>query len=218
MREAARKAGLLPYFDTENFEVLTESYVYKGHPMLFVVNDKREPYDKGRPNEVEILVRDRSDGLRVIEIDSGDDMTLARHKEGWTFRDTVPPSWYRIYAVVKPGQAYQGPPPLGPGPAVLAFAARRDPAEGAVVLNWKLPFEDWVGCDVQWYRIFRGEAGAESKLIEEIYGRVPEDAGGVVTEYRDRTAEAGKTYTYRVQIITPLRREGPLSDPATVRP
>ena len=40
--------------------------------------------------------------------------------------------------------------------------------------------------------------------------------GGVVTAYTDPTAEAGKAYVYRLRVITPLRRFGPMSASVTV--
>ena len=41
------------------------------------------------------------------------------------FKDIIPGAWYRIYAVIKPGESYQGPPPLKPAPAIAQLTTRR---------------------------------------------------------------------------------------------
>src|SRR5262249_45359996 len=43
LRELLGRAGFKPYFDIESVEVVSRPYTYKGHAMLFVVNDKRVP-------------------------------------------------------------------------------------------------------------------------------------------------------------------------------
>ena len=43
LREVLARAGFQPYFDITSTEVVSRPYEYKGHAMLFVVNDKRVP-------------------------------------------------------------------------------------------------------------------------------------------------------------------------------
>jgi hypothetical protein len=226
LRPVFHKAGFLPYFDSENLDVVMQGFTYRGHSMVFVVNDKRtysdperggSQEDKGLPNDVDILVRDRADGLRVIDIDTGEEPRLVRGDGGWHIRDTVGPAWYKIYAVVKNGTPYKGPAPLRAGPEVVGLTASRRKAGREVLLKWKLPFDDWVGCDVARYRIHRGAARAKPSLLADVEGRIMTGPGGVVTSYVDSTAEAGAEYVYRLQTVTPLRRPGPLSEAVSVR-
>lgn len=171
---------------------------------------------KGVPAEIEVVVRDSAAGLRVLDIDTGQTMKLEPCPEGQKFKDSIQGAWYKIYAVVKPGQAYQGPPPLKPAPAIAQLTAAR--VGGGVKLDWKTDVQDWVGCDVQWYRVYRGDGAGEPKLLKEIYGRIPEGAGGLVCTFVDETAQAGAPYSYKVQAVSPLRLAGPLSDAAAVKP
>jgi len=179
-----------------------------------VVNDKRESANTGAANEVEIFVRETADGLRVIDTDTGKEMPLTKGADGYRFRDTLGASWYKIYAAVKAGQTYQGPKPLAPAPAIESLTAER--ANAGVKLAWKVAVPDWVGCDVQWYRILRGDGGAAPKQIAEIYGRIVRGAGGLITTYADGTAAAGTKYAYQVQAVSPLRVAGPASKAVTV--
>lgn len=169
----------------------------------------------GVPAEIEVVVRDRAAGLKVIDIDTGRELKLESCSEGQKFTDTVPGAWYRIYAVIQPGQTYQGPPPLKPAPAVLQVAATRQ-TEG-VALKWKLDVTDWVGSDVQSIRIYRGEGDKPSQLLQEIYGRTTAGPGGLVESYVDTSAVAGTTYTYQVQAVSPLRIVGRISETAMAR-
>jgi hypothetical protein len=171
---------------------------------------------KGVPADIEVFIRDGAAGLSVVDIDTGQPLKLEACPDGQKFKDSIPGAWYKIYAVVKPGQAYQGPPPLKPAPAIAQLAAAR--GAGGSKLEWKADVQDWVGCDVQWFRVYRGEGSAEPKLLKEIYGRIPEGAGGLVTNFVDETAKAGTAYTYRIQAVSPLRVAGPLSDAAVAKP
>jgi hypothetical protein len=148
-------------------------------------------------------------------VDTGGDVRLVRKNDGWHILDTLEPAWYRIYGVVKEGEKWRGPGPLPEGPPVLNLTAIREARGGGVRLDWSLPFEDWVGCAVARYRIYRG-GGGEPTLLTEIHGRVMRGPSELVSSYVDDTAVAGKKHTYRVQVVTPLRRLGPLSEPATV--
>lgn len=223
LRELFHKAGLLPYFDSDNLDIVMQGYVYRGHPVLFVVNDKRgrsdansSSEDKGLPNPVDILVRDTSDGLRVLDLDTGQDAKILRKDDGWHILDTLEPAWYKMYAVLKKGENWEGPAPLPPGPEVKNLSAARDADGGAVRLTWQLPIEDWVGCDVARYRVYRAEGEQEPTLLADIPGRIFTGPGGLVNSYVDTTAERGKAYAYRVCTVTPLRREGPLCTAARV--
>lgn len=223
IRETARAfrrtfhgAGVRSYFDTGNPEVIMRGYVHEGLRMLFVVNDRREPAGEGRPNEVTVSIADGAEGLRVIDIDTGREVEARRTDAGWEFGDTIPAAWYRIYAVVPGGEDYDGPAPLPPGPDVENLRASR--ADGGVRLRWDLTFEDWVGCDLARYRIYRAAAGGDEKLLADIPGRIFEGPGGVVREYVDEDAEEGERHFYRVQTVTPLRRRGPLSERVGVGP
>src|SRR5262249_11921224 len=155
--------------------------------------------DVGVPANIEVFVRDSTAGLKVIDIDAGREMKLEPCPEGQKFKDTVPGAWYKIYAVVPPGQSYQGPSPLSPAPPITEFNARRN-AEGSA-LHWKSDVADWVGCDVQWFRIFRGEADRAPTLLKEIYGRTVDGPGGLVESFLDTTATAGKSYAYQIQAV-----------------
>jgi len=224
-RGVFHNAGLLPYFDSDNLDVVMQGFVYNDHPMLFVVNDLRTYSagesaleDKGLPNEVDILIRDTQDGLRVIDIDTGEDVELVRRDDGWHIADTIEPAWYKIYAVLKKGETWDGPGPLAAGPEVLKLKAARNGGAGGVKLTWELPLDDWLGCDVARYLIHRAEGDDKQALLADVPGRIFTGAGGVVTSYVDATARAGKSYVYTVSTVTPLRREGPRSTPAKVTP
>jgi len=166
----------------------------------------------GVPAEMEVIIRDTTPGLKVIDIDTGRELPLAPSAEGQKFTDTVPGAWYRIYAVVSPGQKYQGPPPLPAAPGIAQLAATRTP-HGAE-LKWKTDVADWVGSDVQWYRIYRGEGSAAPMMVKELYGRSVEAGGGLIETFVDREVSGGKSYTYQVQAVSPLRIAGPLSSAA----
>jgi len=220
LRSLMSQAGFRPYFDTENLDLVMQGYEYRGQPMLLVVNDKRGPSDaekpdqedQGRDNEAEFVIREAGQIARVLDIDTGEEMKIARAEDGWRFCDVVPAAWYKIYAVVRKGQKFQGPGPLASAPAIEALKAERDAKTGAVVLSWKSPVDDWVGCDVQWYRIYRGQGEAETEFLAQIDGRITTGPGGLITQYTDASARAGAAYVYRIQAITPLRRLGPLSE------
>jgi hypothetical protein len=242
------RTGFKPYFDIDSVEVVSRPYTYKGHAMLFVVNDKRvagaagfkeeaegpepdaagaiakpkaakqksdpgpPPAVAGVPADIEVFVRDTTAGLKIIDIDTGREMKLAPAPGGQTFKDVIPGAWYRIYAVVKPGESYQGPPPLKPAPAIAQLATTRD--DSGVKLHWKTDVQDWVGCDVQSFRIYRGEGSEAPRLLKEIYGRKVEGPGGLVETFADGEMRAGKSCVYQVQAVSPLRVAGPLSAPA----
>ncbi len=205
--------GFRAYFDTDSRGVVARPYVHEKQPVLFVVNDRRDEAGTGLANEVTCVVRDKTAGLRVIDVDTGQDVALRPDPEGYRFSDTVGPAWYKLYAAIPPGKKWTGPGPLPAGPDVMKLTAARG-ADG-VRLTWKLPFDDWAGCDVQRYRIHRAEADGVFRQIAEVAGRVMDGGGGIVTEYLD-TAAPAKRCRYRVQTVTPLRRPGALSQPATV--
>ncbi len=166
----------------------------------------------GVPADVEVFIRDTGAGLTVIDIDTGLEMKLSPAPDGQKFKDTIPGAWYRIYAVIKPGETYQGPPPLTAAPGATQLTAAR--ADSGVRLQWKIDVQDWVGCDVQTFRIYRGEGSAAPKLLQEIYGRQVEGPGGLIDTFTDNEAGAGKSYAYQIQAVSPLRIAGPLSAPA----
>ena len=114
------------------------------------------------------------------------------------------------------GETWPGPGPLSDGPEVRELRVERQPKTGAISLTWKLPFQDWVGCDIARYLVYRSEDGGPQKLLADIPGRICTGAGGVVTSYTDESARPGQTYTIRT--VTPLRREGPVSDEVEVGP
>ena len=183
LRALFHKAGFLPYFDSENFDMIMMPYEYKGQPVLFAVNDKRQPYNKGVPNKVTFLVRDKSEGLKIIDIESGKEMKLTSTPDGQTFTDTLGPAFYGLYAVLKKGEAWKGPGPQPKGPAILNVKAARDAKAGGVRVSWGLPFKDWVGCDVARYRVYRSEGSAAPAQIADIHGRIYRGGGGVVTSF-----------------------------------
>lgn len=223
LRTVFHQGGLRPYFDSDDPRLILGAYTYQGRPMLFAVNDNRVAADPGRPErenksmplEVEIVVRDQTPGLRVRRLDTGAELPLTAAADGFRFTDTIEPAWYRLYAVLKPGEAWPGPPPLPAGPAVTALKAGRA-KDGGVQLAWGLPFDDWVGCDVARYRIYRAEADGESALLADIEGRLCTGPGGVVDSWRDDSARPGIRYRYRIRTVGPLRREGPLSPEAVL--
>jgi|GEM_PF-3493436 len=219
VRKLFHDAGFRPYFDSDNFDIVMQGYTYKDIPMLFVVNDlrayegeNRKLETKGLANDVDILIRDQRESLRVINIDTGKEVKLDRRSDGWHISDTLEPAWYRIYAVLSGDQSWSGSGGTGPLPAAPAVqnlkVARH--AQG-MRLSWRLPIDDWVGCDVQWYKVFRGGQGEQPTLLKQIYGRILNGPGGVVTEFIDETAKRDGRYTYQVQAISPLRRPGPIS-------
>jgi hypothetical protein len=185
--------------------------------MLFVVNDRRNPPSRGQPALITVTLNDDRDKLMVVDIATGEELSLQRKGDHWQFTDTIDPAWYRIYAAVPDERAYAGPGPLPAGPKLLDVRASRA-AEGGVQLRWKLPFDDWVGCDVARYRIYRGPAEGRMQLLDEIDGRIVEGGGGVVDRYHDLSAETGRTYVYALQTVSPLRRAGPMSRPVPVGP
>jgi len=218
LRRAVHEAGLRPFFDSDNPDVVLRGFSYRGRPIVFAVNDLRREEDfpgiladKGLPNEVDLLIRDRRPRLRVIDLDSGEDVAAVRQEDGWHVRETIEPAWYRMFVVLGEGETWTGPPPLPPAAAVQEFAAARE-AAGGVRLSWKLPFEDWVGCDVARYRVFRADGGASPALLADIQGRILTGAGGLVTSWLDSAAVAGTRCEYQIQAVTPLRRPGPMSD------
>ena len=221
LRGELAAGGFAPYFDSENLDVVLGSYEYKGQPVVMVVNDLRRPAgapgtveNVGVDNSVEIVIRDATPGLRAVNIDTGKEMPLVRRGEGYVLSDTVPGAWYRLYAVLKPSQTWDGPGPLKPAPALKTLAAAAKP--DGVQLTWTLPFDDWVGCDVAGYRVHRDDGGG-IRLLADIPGRILSGPGGVVTSYLDATAAPGRQYTYQVQAVSPVRTLGPLSPPATAR-
>ncbi len=221
MRGQLHAAGFLPYFDTDNPEVVMQGFAYKGIPVVMIVNDKREfdgasyrkVEDKALPNQVDLLIRDKAADLTVRNIETGETLDAVRKADGWHVADTIEPAWYRLYAVLKNGQTWPGPARAPAAPAIQDLKAA--PAEDkGVQLTWRVDVEDWVGCDLQWVRIYRGEEGAAPVLLAEIYGRPVSGPGGLVTAYTDRTSETGKRYTYRVQGVSPLLRPGAMSEAA----
>ena len=222
LRTTVHAAGLLPYCDSENLDVVIQAYSYRNRPVVFVVNDLRTAREKsakletdGLPNRIDILIRDHRDRVRVLNIDTGTAAETVRRDDGWHVIDTLEPAWYRLYAVLGPGEQWPGPGPLPPGPPVDGLEAAWDAGAEAVRLSWRLPFRDWVGCDVARYRIYRGEDGQQPDLLAEIEGRILTGPGGVVTSYLDLQTKAGSRCTYQVATVTPLRRSGPRSEPAT---
>ncbi len=169
----------------------------------------------GVPAEIEVLIRDSTAGLTVVDIDTGRVIKPEPCDAGHKFKDTVPGAWYRIYAVAQPGQKYQGPPPLAKAPGVNQVTAAR--ASDGIQLQWKTDVPDWLGCEVQWYRIYRGEANVSPQLVKEIYGRTVDGGGGLVESYLDREAAPGRAYKYQVQAVSPLRIEGSMSSPVLAR-
>jgi len=224
IRPEVHRAGLRPYFDSENFDIVMQGYTYRDLPALFVVNDLRKAPEGSRvaslgvPNKVDILVRDKREDVRVLNIDTGANARLERREDGWHIMDTIGPAWYRIYAVLGKGETWPGPGPLSAGPEIRELRAERQPKKGAVRLTWKLPFEDWVGCDIARYLIYRSEDGAELKLLADISGRIVTGGGGVINSYLDESARPGHTYTYAIRTVTPLRREGPMSEEVKIGP
>ena len=225
LRALFHQAGLRPYFDTESADVVLGGYSFKGKPVLLAVNDQRT-YPPGReakglasvgqPNEITVLVRDRRAGLRVLDVDTGRELPLTATADGATFRDTLGAAWYGLYAVLAPGETWDGPGPLPPAPTIATLTAAREPGGAGVRLAWTLPFTDWVGCDLARYRVFRAEGDAAPAPLAEIEGRILTGSGGVVTTWIDTTAAAGKPYRYQLRSVSPLRREGPLSAMAAV--
>lgn len=169
----------------------------------------------GAPVDVEVFVRDTAAGLKVIDIDTGAEMKLTAATGGQKFKDTIPGAWYRIYAVIKPGETYHGPPPLKAAPAIAQCTVAFGTA--GAHLQWKTGVQDWVGCDVQSFRIFRGEGSAPPTLLKEIYGHPVTGPGGLIDTFIDTETRAGAAFCYQVQAVSPLRIPGPLSAIATPR-
>ncbi|MCZ7645320.1 MAG: hypothetical protein M5U26_08550 [Planctomycetota bacterium] len=215
-------AGFKPCFDSANRDVVIGSYEYGGAKLAFLVNDLRQGQGEdgavehlGVDNEVELRVRDERDGLKALDLDTGEELKFAKAEGGWKLVTTVPAAWYKLIAILGPGESWKGAGPLPAAPAVTALEAAREGA--GVKLSWKLPFDDWVGCDVERYELLRGEAGAEPAKLVEIDGRNMTGPGGVVTEYLDATAKAGTVYVYQLRALSPLRTAGPLSPKAEAR-
>jgi hypothetical protein len=191
-------------------------FVYADRRLVFVVNDRRDPPERGQPNPLEILIRDPRDGLRVVDVDTGSAVEAERTGEGYVVKDRLPPAWYRLYAVLAPDESCADLPPLEPGPAVLDLSAVPDKAKGAVALSWRLSLQDWMGCDVQWYELERTPAGSGTPVLERIHARPLEGWGGLVTSYTDRAAKPGEACRYRIRTVTPLRRAGLWSEAVAV--
>ncbi len=242
IRELLADSGFKAYVDSLGPALVVRTYEHKGTKLLFAVNDrrvvsednrraeaedaedgdggggprKRQVAAKGVANEVHLVIHDPRPDLRAINIDTGEPVKMTREKDGWHVRDTIEPAWYRLYAILGEGETWQGHGPLPAGPGIRDLSAERK--AGGVHLSWKLPFDDWVGCDVQWYRLYRAAPGGKPDLLAEVYARELQGPGGLVTSYADTTAKPDGAYRYQVQAVTPLRRPGPLSEAAAVGP
>jgi len=214
LRKQFHSAGVQPYVDTENLDVIVQGYQDGENRLIFAVNDKRKysrhrvMEDQGVANPVEFLIRDDRKDLQAIDIDTGQTFGLESAENGWLLKDTLPAAWYRLYLITPKGT--KSPyTPLPAGPTVTDLHAHWNP-HGHVELSWKLPDEEWVGSDLQTYRIFRSE-GKDPGISWEISARPLQGAGGILTRYLDESAKTGKTYRYQVQAVTALRRHGTMS-------
>ncbi|GMV81258.1 MAG: hypothetical protein AMXMBFR7_24420 [Planctomycetota bacterium] len=221
-RETFHGANFKPYLDSENFDAVLGAFDYRGVQIAFVVNDLRKsngeaggPESLGVDNDLELLIRDEREGLRARDIESGEELALAKSSDGWRVKLNVPAAWYRLIAILGPNEQWTGPKPLAQGPELLEPTATRE-ATG-VKLAWKLPFADWMGCDIERYEVLRAEGDAEPVALAVIPGRIMTGPGGVVTEYLDTTAHAGQAYSYRLRTLTPLRQKGALTNVIRVK-
>ncbi|MBS3764199.1 MAG: HEAT repeat domain-containing protein, partial [Planctomycetes bacterium] len=107
-----QKAGFRPYFSTRSYDLIMRPYTYRGHAIIFVVNDRREPYSQGKANEIDIRIRDEREGFRIRDLATGENAELVREEDGYHIRDTLEPAWYKIYAVIGSDQEWEGAGPL----------------------------------------------------------------------------------------------------------
>ncbi len=214
LRQLLHDAGFKPYFDSENLDVIMQGYNYKDTRLLFAVNNKRsDNYRRGVGSKAEFIINDKTPGLRVIDISTGRQLTTTQKGNTTVFTDTMPPAWYRIYQVLKPGQQ-SDLPKLPVGPKVTTLTAKK--SKEGVTLKWAVDVKDWVGCNVQWVRIHRAAGNGKPTALKQIYARDVRGPGGLITEFVDDTAKPGTTYTYQIQTVTPLRIDGPLSAAAKI--
>lgn len=216
VRERLTEAGYRPYFDSPSWGLVIRAYVFRDQPVLMAVNIRRNSTGEFVPNTVEILVRDPDEDLRVRNVETGEERRMKKTAEGGRFSDTLAPASYGLYAVLRAGRLWDGPPPLPSGPAVREV--RAEPCVGGVRLAWKIDVPDWVGCDVQQVRIWRGDAPIRLEPLETIYAREVRGPGGLIETYLDRSIadkSKGPLY-YAVETISPLGRPGPRSSSVRV--
>ena len=214
LKQQFHAAGVQPYVDSNNLDVIVQGYEDGENRLVFTVNDKRTYLrhkvleDQGVENEVEFLIKDDRKDLQAIDIDTGRIFQLQSSEKGWVLKDTLPAAWYRIYLITPKGT--KSPYPILPeGPAISNLQTKRT-NQGHVQLSWTLPDDNWVGAGLQTYRIFRSD-GKDPGKMWEISARPLRGGGGILTQYVDESAEAEQSYRYQIQAITALRRDGPIS-------
>ena len=222
-RKQFHAAGFNPYFDSGNLDCVMGGFEHHDARLAFLVNDKRKSSEGatgseriGVDNEVELFIRDQREGLRGLDVESGEELKLAKTDGGWKLSVLVPAAWYRLVAVLEPGKTWKGPGPLPAAPEIKALAVKREGP--GVKLAWELPFADWVGCDVERYELQRAAGAAEFQTLTMLDGRIMQGPGGVSTSFKDETAKPGTAWAYRLRAISPLRTSGPWSAKAEVRP